>query len=78
MDSVREEVRAICEKVADAANSEALWHEKGPGGGYKRDPEHELTPDEATDTIMSAFKRAPSVVVKELSAALAALEEVKP
>lgn len=66
MDDVREEVRAICEKVYDGASSEALWSEKGPGGEYKRDPELEMTADEATDAIMSAFKRGAGVVVKEL------------
>lgn len=66
MDDFREEVRAICEKVYDGASSEALWSEKGPGGEYKRDPELEMTPDEATAAIMSAFKRAPGAVVSPL------------
>ena len=67
MDSVKKKVVLdICEKIADAANSEALWHEKGPGGEYKRDPELEMTPDEATAAIMSAFKRVPGVVVSPL------------
>jgi len=66
MDSMRKVVQAICEKIADAANSEALWSEKGPGGEYKRDPEHELTPSEGAAAIMSALERVPGVVVKEL------------